>query len=364
MLLRDRMRGLWEVNELVDVRDIVMKYGFNATAYQILNPGIEHWVMEDGEAAVGFVRCGNRWVVAGGPVCERGRLGDVVEAFERAAREAGAKVCFVCAAERLRGLLGGRSDHAVIAIGAEPVWRPEEWAEVVARHAGIGSQIRRAERKGVRVVRWEDLDGGRRGEIEGVLEAWLGARPMPKLGFLTGSSALGAGVRDRMLFVAERERKVVAYLLASPIPLRNGWLAEQIVRRREAPNGTAELLIDASMRCMAESGSDYVTLGLVALAEHAQERMRENPGWVRLVLGWARAHGRRFYHFDGLEMFRQKLAPAAWEPVYAISNEGNFSVGTMVGILRAFTEGRPVRVVAGALGQAVKREARWLVGSV
>ncbi len=182
---------------------------------------------------------------------------------------------------------------------------------------------------------------------------------MPKLGFLTGSSALGAGVQDRLLFVATCRDEVVAYLLASPIPLRDGWLAEQIVRRPAAPNGTSELLIDAAMCAMADRKSNYVTLGLVALAEHARGAMRRNPAWIRLVLGWARAHGRRFYHFDGLETFRTKLAPAAWEPVYAISNERRFSVGTMVGILRAFTEGKPVRVVAGALGQAVKKELRW-----
>ncbi len=126
--------GRQEVDCLSDVRDIVMRFGFNATAYQILNPGIEHWVMGT-EAAVGFVHCGKRWVAAGGPVCEGEKLAEVVEAFEAAARAAGAKVCFVCAGERLRELLADRKDHAVIAIGAEPIWTPAQWAGLVTTHA-------------------------------------------------------------------------------------------------------------------------------------------------------------------------------------------------------------------------------------
>ena len=172
---------------------------------------------------------------------------------------------------------------------------------------------------------------------------------------------MGAGVADRLLFAAERGGELVAFLLASPIPQRSGYLVEQVIRRADAPNGTAELLIDAAMNQMAGEGCTYVTLGLVALARHASAEMRLNPAWLRFLMSWARAHGRRFYHFDGLETFRTKLIPRAWEPVYAISNEPYFSPVMLYALAAAFTEGKPLLLIASALASAVKREAKWLL---
>ena len=41
----------------VRARELILAYGWNATAYQILNPGIEHWLPPDGrDCVVGFVR--------------------------------------------------------------------------------------------------------------------------------------------------------------------------------------------------------------------------------------------------------------------------------------------------------------------
>jgi phosphatidylglycerol lysyltransferase len=342
-------------------RDIVMRHGFNATAYQILNPGIEHWIMSGEAAVVGFVRQEAIWVVAGAPVCAPELLSRAAEAFEREAARHDARVCYACAATRLNDLMAGREGYSTIAIGAEPVWQPQEWQNVVRAHPGIRSQLRRAINKGVSVTRWDHPSPEQFAELENVLRAWLASRPLPTLHFLTGADALGAGVADRLLMVAERGGEIVAFLLASPIPQRNGYLVEQVIRRPKAPNGTAELLIDAAIQHMSVEGCTHVTLGLVALARHASAEMRLNPPWLRFLMSWARAHGRRFYHFDGLEMFRTKLAPVAWEPIYAISNEPHFSPTTLYALAAAFTEGKPLQVLAAALAGAVKREAGWLL---
>jgi hypothetical protein len=67
------------------VRQLVLQHGWNATTYQLLNPGIRHWFSAAGDAVVGYVVWRNVWVVAGAPVCAEERLDDVVESFERAA---------------------------------------------------------------------------------------------------------------------------------------------------------------------------------------------------------------------------------------------------------------------------------------
>ena len=51
-------------------RKLVLKYGWNATAYQIVNPGITHWFSSSGDAMIGYVRKNHVRVVAGAPVCD------------------------------------------------------------------------------------------------------------------------------------------------------------------------------------------------------------------------------------------------------------------------------------------------------
>src|SRR5471032_3324860 len=62
-------------------RKLIMCHGWNATAYQLLNPGMEHWYSPAGDALVGYVTAGRTRVVAGAPVCATERLPAVVEEF-------------------------------------------------------------------------------------------------------------------------------------------------------------------------------------------------------------------------------------------------------------------------------------------
>jgi phosphatidylglycerol lysyltransferase len=169
---------------------------------------------------------------------------------------------------------------------------------------------------------------------------------------------------DRRVFVAELKGQVVGFLVASPVPRRNGWLVEQIIRGHGAPNGTAELMIDAAVRAMAEGESEYVTLGLSPLSQRAAISQEENPLWLRWTLSWVRAHGRRFYNFDGLDAFKTKFQPERWEPVFAILNTPHFSPVALYAIAEAFTKGTPIRAVAGALMKAMQTEVGWFAERV
>ena len=70
-------------------RQLVMRYGWNATAYQILNPGMLDWFSPDGNAVVGFVQYHQVRVVAGAPVCAEERLPAGTLVFERGQRRVG-----------------------------------------------------------------------------------------------------------------------------------------------------------------------------------------------------------------------------------------------------------------------------------
>jgi phosphatidylglycerol lysyltransferase len=196
-------------------------------------------------------------------------------------------------------------------------------------------------------------------ELRRCLDDWLSRRGLPALHFVVEPETLGH-LRDRRLFVATRASAVVAFLLASPVPARGGWLVEQIVRSRVAPNGTSELLLDVAMRALADGGARYVTLGLSPLSRHSRFDIARMPLWLRLSLRWVRAHGRRFYDFEGLDRFKTKFRPEHWEEIVAIADSPRFPPRALWAIAAAFAQGSPALLIGRALVRAVRQEGRWM----
>jgi phosphatidylglycerol lysyltransferase len=343
------------LTELQRARALVLRHGWNATAYQVINPGIRHWFSSTGDAVVGFVETAGFRVVAGAPVCSEERLASIHREFERDAALERKRVCYFGAESRLETLLSGMRGYSKVLLGAQPSFDPAHWSIMLRGHYSLRGQLNRARNKGVFVREYSAHRASTDLCIRGCLIEWLATRGLQPLHFLIEPETLER-LYDRRIFVAERRGEPVAFLVASPVPQRAGWLVEQLIRGRRAPNGTAELMIHAATECFAEEGSNYVTLGLSAISRHMTEEMRGNPVWMRWLLAWMRAHGRRFYNFDGLDAFKRKFRPRAWEPVYAICNQPRFSPRVLYAIASAFTDGKPIRTGLRALLQAAVHE--------
>ena len=340
-------------------REIVLRHGWNSTVYQILNPGMNLWFPSQMDAVVGYVEAAGFRVVAGAPVCSDSRFADVVNEFENESSQAGLRVCYFGAGQRLADVLARRGPLDRILLGAEPQWDPHNWSDVLMRKASLRAQLNRARNKGVAIVQWPAGWAQHHPELERCLAEWLETRGLPPLHFLVEPDTLDH-LSDRKVFVAERHGRVVGFLVTSPIPMRNGWLVEQIVRGRQAPNGTNELLIDAAMQHLAASGADMVTLGLSPLSTRAGMSPSEPSATVGLLLSWVRLHGTRFYNFEGLDAFKAKFLPARWAPIYAITNEPRVTVRTLYAIAGAFSGTSPVLFLLRSIGRAAAQEVRWL----
>jgi phosphatidylglycerol lysyltransferase len=308
----------------------------------------------------GYVKRHGFLLVVGAPVCAESDLPQATAEFEAFARDRGCRVCYVCAEERLRRVFEGRPDHATVAAGAQPAWDPRDWETILKSRGSLRAQLRRALNKQVRVEEVASGDAAADPELATVLKSWLKSRGLPPLHFMVEPDVLRGAIGERIVFAARRHGHTVAYLVASPIPARNGYLLEELARARGAPNGVSELLIDAAMRRFAGEGRDYVSMGLVALARGSFDG---NPWWLRTMMRIARAHANRFYNFRGLESFRTKLSPARWEKIWFITNEPRFSMRALYAIGAAFSGISPVRAIGmgilKGIGEEIKGLANW-----
>lgn len=355
------MRGL--ARDDARARRLILAHGWNAVSYQLLNPGIAHWFSADGEALVGYATYAGMRVVAGGPVCAHERLAQVVTAFQADAARAGERVCYFGAGERLESVLHAQGRWSVASLGAQPSWDPAGWPGIVARRSSLRAQLNRARNKGVVVTRRAHPSASEMQALQRCLAEWLSHRGLPALHFLVEPETLGR-LEDRRLFVAERAGSVVAFLLASPVPARRGWLVEQIIRGDHAPNGAAELLLDHAMRELRGEGAGYVTLGLSPLSAHSRFDQGRMAPWLRMALRLVRAHGRRFYDFEGLDRFKGKFAPESWEEIVAIAPGRRFPPRALWAIAGVFAHGSPAALVVRAVARGGRQEAAWLWATV
>ncbi len=340
-------------------RELVFRFGWNPTAYQILNPDIDLWFAPDGEAVVGYLRRFHTRVAAGAPICEEHRLTEVASLFEQDAAANGESVCWFAATPRLLEAIAKAPPRAVLAIGAEPVWNPVGWTDILAKNSSLRAQLNRARNKKAAVSEWPTERAANDPNLQRCMDEWLSHHALPTLHFLTEPVTLDR-LADRRVFVAESKEKVVGFLVLTPIPSRNGWLVEQIVRGKDAPNGAAELMVDAAMRALAADGYTYITLGLAPLTGRGNIPLPPPPLWLQLGLKWARLHGSRFYNFEGLDAFKAKFKPDSWEPLFAISNERRPSVRTSLAIAAAFSDGSLSLTALRTLSAAARQEFVWL----
>lgn len=336
-------------------RDLVMLHGWNATAYQIVNPGIDHWFSANGDAVVGFVDSAGIRVVAGAPVSSQQRLPAVIREFEKASLDDGRGVCYFGAEARLESALRESREHSMALLGAQPAWSPASWVEKADGLSSLRAQFNRATNKGVTVREWPAAEAAGSPRLGAVLARWLEGRGLPPMHFLVEPSTLER-LDDRRIFVASRivehgkaSDQILAFAVLSPVPARNGWLVEQFPRIPDAPNGTIELLLREAVRSIAVDKAEYITLGLAPLAKRDEFPHDSEPGWLNAALRVTAAHGNRFYSFEGLESFKAKFQPDNWEPVYAVQRSRSFTPRALYAIAGAFASGSPLGIVVKGL---------------
>src|SRR3569623_852331 len=311
---------------------LVQRYGRDTVSFQGLESGY-HYFFDGDDAVVAYVDTGGAWVAAGGPISPSARMREVARRFTYEDEDCGRRAC-VFASE------GGCAEQlSSLQIGEQPVWHASGWDEILAGASSLRYQLRRAKNKGVTVrrIHSKDLEPGTslRRCLDELELHWQATHRMAPMRFLVQLEPL-AFANERVLFVAERDDKMVGMASAVPVYARKRLFLEDFLRSPSAPNGTVELLVDAVMRCTPQLGMPDLPLGLAPLA-----------GGVARWLRFAKWIGGPLYDIDGLRTFKAKLRPNVWEPVY-LCTAGN-RIAAQRDSLRAFAGGSLIAFASRSL---------------
>ena len=295
-------------------REIVLRYGSGSFCCRILQAGFEYWFSRKTCAVIGYKKRGRYLVCGGEPACSQKEYREVLFEFELWARRQGLEVIYF-GVEKAEARPHHR--YSSIVLGAEPIWEPSYWNACMEQSAGLRKQLRRATNKGIAIVEIAAGAATARDSMRRTLARWVASRAMPPLGFLADVRPPFVADEQQVILAGLQHGQMVAYITACPIPQVRGYLIDQIVRTPDAPNGTSELLIDAMMCRLHRLGTQFVSLGLVALSTNAPKAPME-ASWLGMAQRLARRFGSQWYNFAGLEAFRSRLRPQRWEPLYMI----------------------------------------------
>src|SRR5437868_7109501 len=106
-----------DTGERTRVLALLRRHGWNATSFQILEPGFRYFWDGD-DACVAYVDTGRARVVAGAPVSDPARFAEVAARFVADADRAGRRVCCFGTEPRFHDAAGWQA----LRIGDQPSW--------------------------------------------------------------------------------------------------------------------------------------------------------------------------------------------------------------------------------------------------
>jgi phosphatidylglycerol lysyltransferase len=327
---------------------LLREFGTNSMSFQILQSHFQLWFAGDG-GCVAYVDTGKAWVAVGPPVAPEGDLSAVASQFARLAKSRNRRVAFFGVENRL----ADDPQLGSVLVGHQTVLDAKDWHATLRRRSRLREQLQRARNKGLCVepldwLKLADVHSSIRQEVERLITRWQHSKAMPQMGFVAQLQPLLLN-GERRYYVARRAGNCMGFAALDPVYRRGGWVLQHLVRAPDAPNGTAEALIDAAIREVAESSTGYFSLGLTPLG-----------GDVGLWLNLAKRLLAPLYNFKGLERFRAKLSTEDGVPIYLAYPQAQSAPLTIYDSLVAFARGNVFSFGWEVLGHRLHSTSRQL----
>ena len=349
----------------IDLLRLQQACGYNAHALVGIAPGIRAWTCPQTGGAVAYNEFGKVWLIPGEPLASADDLTKVTEGFLRRARAEGRVVGFMPATEQFAKCSIGLGLRAV-KIGSAPYFDLATWAPRGDRAKKARAGVNQARRAGVCVAEVLAVDEKLVRETACLCKSWLTTRRSAiRFAWLFSVDLFQHKERKKYFTARDPSGKLVGFLAASPIPARDGWYLEDVLRAKDAPNGTSDLLVVEVLDLLKRAGAKLATLGTAPMAMEGQvhPQVRDSAVLSKVTRFIATCFS-VFYNFDGLRRFKTKFAPSWWETEYLLISK---ELTAPPRILRAFVHAivpvGPTTLLARQINRAWQRTSGAKAGA-
>ena len=339
----------------VDLLRLYQLHGYNAHALVGITPGIRLWTCPEG--AVAYSEFGKVWLVPGDPLASVEQLATVSNSFLKKARAESRVVGFMPATQQFARHCSGLGLRAV-KIGSAPYFDLATWAPRGDRAKKARAGVNQARRAGVHVTEIVDVDERLVRETACLCKSWLTTRRSAiRFEWLFTVDLFQHKEKKKYFTARDSAGRLVGFLAASPIPARDGWYLEDVLRSKGAPNGSTDLLVVEVLDSLKRDGARLATLGTTLLATDGAADPDVHISRVISKLAWSIAGCFSiFYNFDGVRRFKSKFAPSWWESEYVLMSDNVTAPPRILGALvHAIVPAGPTYLFARQMSRAWRR---------
>ena len=296
------------------------QFGNRTSSLTSLYPHLNTHFTDSGEAHLSYLKTKSSIIVASEPMSRfQERLAVVTNFFNNAEYKNKRKVIFPISKSLANEMQ--ENGYHVLQIGVEPIFNLQQYFDKPFDVLMEFPLARALKKRGgvVRELNEDEIDENKEKIIK-ILKEWKESKSMKELGFLNRVDPFLLDDFKRF-FILEDRGEIRAFLTASPIYLNHqviGYFFNDIIRSSKVRAGSNDLLIIESMRILRNEGVEEVRLGMCPLAELNEN----NPHYSMLTKIYKYYHFG--YSFSNLHLFKKKLNPTRFEPLYLASSSKSF----------------------------------------
>ena len=300
-------------------------YGYNAHSLVGISPDVSKWFDFRTQSGLTFTEHGKIRLVAGEMLGSDDNLEAAVRRFVDEARAEKKLVAFLPTTEKFARAVAPLGFEAV-KIGASPYFDLPTWNPRGNKAKKMRAGVNQATRAGVAVEQAAQRNLSFCREVADLCENWSNTRRAAvKFGWLFELAPFQHAERKKFFAARNAQGKLVGLLAASPIPARDGWYLEDVLRAADSPNGTTDLLVYEALKTLAGEGAKLATLGTSPLAGDGADSLADDQRPLsKKLLNVSREYFEPIYNFKGLRHFKGKFVPSWWESEYVLLPKGFF----------------------------------------
>jgi lysylphosphatidylglycerol synthetase-like protein (DUF2156 family) len=328
--------------------DMVRRFGYEHQSFLSLYGGMAVWSSAEPEAAIVYRRVGRVAVVVAAPLTEPENMAVTIRCFLDYCD--GQKLaCLMLPIGAQNAEIARACGMGMLPIGESGYFDLSVWKPVGDRCKKVRAGANQARRAGVTVERYDPPtvpEARSRAEIEVLCQEWLSTRRMEALGWLLELNPFKLSEYKRYFLARAADGRLEGLLACCPIPARQGWYLEDLIRRPGADRGVSELLVTEAIKDLAAEGAKLATLGTSPLA--GIEPIGQFKNLARF-LNLVYEHLDTFYHFKGLHRFKSKFAPSFVDPEYVVFHPPRIRLRMVLAVIGAFDPGGLTKTTAAML---------------
>lgn len=314
---------------------LVRKWG-DVNTDGLLEESCQIFLTPEIEGFIGYKIESSNAVVFGDPVCSLQDKPALAKKFQEYCASKGIGVVYTIVSKEFADWSFKNHSAITIEFGEKFILDPfnNPINNTGSKSVLVRKKVKQAGNAGLTVHEYSGDDPKIEQQIEDVASEWLQKRHGPQI--YLSHVTLFKDRQGKRWFYAQSQGKIVAFLMLNELKEQNGWLLNNNMMTKKAPNGVSELLIINTLQELEKENCRFVLIGPVPGKQLGE--INGIDGFSSTLTRWFFKGARFVFHLEGQAAFWDKFQPRSVGS-YLVFPEKNLGYSSIKALLSAFNTG-------------------------